>query len=433
MYYFLAGSLKGQMMPKKVAELSAKEVRDLKHRGSGLNKTYSVGGVDGLLMQITPTGARSWVLRTMVGSKRREIGLGGFPDVTLAQARERAREAKEAIRQGVDPIEQRRAARAALTAQQARGLTFAGAMEAYLKIKLTEFNNDKHRKQWRASLDAYAVPSLGPMLVSEITVHELARTLEPIWLTKTETASRLRGRIEAIMAWATVKGHREGDNPARWRGNLDAILPKPSKVSKVVHHPALAHADVPSWFADLRKRDGMATRALEFLAMTAARSGEVRGAAWAEIDIDTALWTIPADRMKAGKEHCVPLTPNAVALLNALPKMKGSDFVFPAARGGMLSDMALSACMKRINEAKIGGYIDSRSGRPAVPHGIRSAFRDWVSEHTDYPRDMAEISLAHSVGSDVERAYRRGDQIEKRRAMMADWGQFITNEIKRQG
>ena len=419
-------------MPKKVAELSAKEVRDLKHRGRGLNITYPVGGVAGLLMQITPTGARSWVLRTMVGSKRREIGLGGFPDVTLAQARERAREAKEAIRQGVDPIEQRRAARAALTAQQARGLTFAGAMEAYLKIKLTEFNNDKHRKQWRASLDAYAVPSLGPMLVSEITVHELARTLEPIWLTKTETASRLRGRIEAIMAWATVKGHREGDNPARWRGNLDAILPKPSKVSKVVHHPALAHADVPSWFADLRKRDGMATRALEFLAMTVARSGEVRGAAWAEIDIDTALWTIPADRMKAGKEHCVPLTPNAVALLNALPKMKGSDFVFPAARGGMLSDMALSACMKRINEAKIGGYIDSRSGRPAVPHGIRSAFRDWVSEHTDYPRDMAEISLAHSVGSDVERAYRRGDQIEKRRAMMADWGQFLKIGIEGQ-
>ena len=420
-------------MPKKVAELSAKEVRDLKHRGRGLNITYPVGGVAGLLMQITPTGARSWVLRTMVGSKRREIGLGGFPDVTLAQARERAREAKEAIRQGIDPIEQRRAARAALTAQQARGLNFAGAMEAYLKIKLTEFNNDKHRKQWRASLDAYAVPRLGPMLVSEITVHELARTLEPIWLTKTETASRLRGRIEAVMAWATVQGHREGDNPARWRGNLDAILPKPSKVSKVEHHPALALADVASWFADLRKRDGMATRALEFLTMTAARSGEIRGATWAEIDTIAALWTIPADRMKASKEHRVPLTPNAVALLKALPKMKGSDFVFPAARGGMLSDMALSACMKRINEAKIGGYIDSRSGRPAVPHGIRSSFRDWVSEHTDYPRDMAEISLAHSVGSDVERAYRRGDQIEKRRAMMADWGQFITNEIKRQG
>ncbi|MEN9012776.1 MAG: integrase arm-type DNA-binding domain-containing protein [Yoonia sp.] len=416
-------------MPKKVSELSAKEVRDLKHPGRGLNVTYPVGGVAGLLMQITPTDARSWVLRTMIGSKRREIGLGGFPDVTLAQARERAREAKDAIRQGIDPIEQRRAARAALTAQQARGMTFAQAMEAYLKIKLIEFDNDKHRKQWRASLDAYAAPSLGQMQVSEITVHEIARALEPIWTTKTETASRLRGRIEAVMAWATVQGHRDGDNPARWRGNLDAILPKPSKVSKVAHHPALALADVSSWFADLRKRDGMATRALEFLTMTAARSGEVRGAAWAEIDTDTALWTIPADRMKAGKEHRVPLTPDAVALLKALPRMAGSEFVFPAARGGMLSDMSLSACMKRMNEAKPGGYLDPRSGRPAVPHGMRSAFRDWASEHTDYPRDMAEISLAHTVGSEVERAYRRGDQMEKRRAMMADWGKFLKNGI----
>jgi integrase len=417
-------------LPKKVSELSAKEVRDLKHPGRGLNVTYPVGGVAGLLMQITPTDARSWVLRTMIGSKRREIGLGGFPDVTLAQARERAREAKDAIRQGIDPIEQRRAARAALTAQQARGMTFAQAMEAYLKIKLIEFDNDKHRKQWRASLDAYAAPSLGQMLVSEITVHEIARALEPIWTTKTETASRLRGRIEAVMAWATVQGHRDGDNPARWRGNLDAILPKPSKVAKVAHHPALALADVSSWFADLCKRDGMATRALEFLTMTAARSGEVRGATWAEIDTDAALWTIPADRMKASKEHRVPLTPDAVALLKALPRMAGGEFVFPAARGGMLSDMSLSACMKRMNEAKPGGYLDPRSGRPAVPHGMRSAFRDWVSEHTDYPRDMAEISLAHTVGSEVERAYRRGDQMEKRRAMMADWGKFLKNGIE---
>lgn len=417
-------------MPKKVAELSAKEVRDLKYSGRGLNITYSVGGVAGLLVQITSTGARSWVLRTMIGSKRREIGLGGFPDVSLSQARERAREAKEAIRQGIDPIEQRRAARAALKAEQARGLTFAKAMEAYLEIKLTEFGNSRHRKQWRASLDAYAVPTLGPMLVSEISVHEIARALEPIWTTKTETASRLRGRIESVMAWATVQGHREGDNPARWRGNLDAILPKPSKVAKVTHHPALALADISSWFADLRKRDGMATQALEFLTMTAARSGEVRGATWAEIDIKAALWTIPADRMKASKEHRVPLTADAVELLKALPRMTGSEFVFPAARGGQLSDMSLSACMKRIHKAKPDRYLDSRSGRPAVPHGIRSAFRDWASEHTDYPREMAEISLAHTVGSEVERAYRRGDQMEKRRAMMADWGKFLNNGIE---
>jgi integrase len=416
-------------VPKKVKELSAKAVRDLKHSGRGLNETFSVGGVAGLLMQITPTNARSWVLRTMVGSNRREIGLGGFPDVTLARARDRAREAKDAIRLGIDPIEQKRAARAALAAQQALGLNFAKATEAYLKIKLAEFDNDKHRKQWRATLDAYAVPTLGPMLVSKITVHEIARTLEPIWTTKTETASRLRGRIEAVLTWATVAGHREGENPARWRNNLDAIMPKKSKVSKVEHQPALALADVTQWFADLQRRDGTATRALEFLAMTSARSGEVRGATWGEIDTNASLWTIPAVRMKAGKEHRVPLTLKAVALLKAQPKMEGSEFVFPAARGGMLSDMALSACMRRINKAKAGGYIDSRSGRPAVPHGIRSTFRDWVSELTNYPRDMAEISLAHSVGSEVERAYRRGDQMEKRRAMMADWGQFLKNGI----
>lgn len=412
-------------MPVKVDEMSAKQVRDLRHPGSRRNVTFPVGGVAGLLMQITPTNARSWVLRTMIGNKRSEIGLGGFPDVTLAQAREAAREAKDAIRRGVNPIEQRRAARAALAAQNARGMAFKTAMDAFLKIKLAEFDNPKHAAQWRASLDAYAVPFLGNMQVSDITVHDIARALEPIWTTKTETASRLRGRIEAVLAWATVKGHREGDNPARWRGNLDAILQKPSKVSKVAHHPALALADAPAWFADLRKRDGMATRALEFLALTAARSGEVRGATWAEIDLDAALWTIGAGRMKAGREHRVPLIPAGVALLKALPRMDGTDLVFPAARGGMLSDMSLSACMKRMNEAKMGGYVDPRSGRPAVPHGLRSTFRDWVAEHTDYPRDMAEIALAHTVGGDVERAYRRGDQMEKRRGMMAEWNAVL--------
>lgn len=412
-------------MPVKVDEMSAKQVRDLCHPGKGRNVTFPVGGVAGLLLQITPTQARSWVLRTMIGGRRREIGLGGFPDVPLSQAREAAREAKDAIRRGINPIEQRRAARAALTAQNARGMAFKVAMDAFLKVKQAEFDNAKHAAQWRASLDTYAAPILGTMQVADITVHDIARALEPIWTTKTETASRLRGRMEAVLAWATVKGHREGDNPARWKGNLDAILPKPSKVSKVAHHPALALTDLPSWFADLRKRDGMATRALEFLTMTAARSGEVRGAKWSEMDLDAALWTIPADRMKAGKEHRVPLTPAGVALLKALPRMAGTDFVFAAARGGMLSDMSLSACMKRMNEAKAGGYVDPVSGRPAVPHGMRSTFRDWVSEHTDFPRDMAEIALAHTVGGDVERAYRRGDMMEKRRAMMADWGRVL--------
>jgi integrase len=314
---------------------------------------------------------------------------------------------------------------AALMVTQKRGMTFERAMEKYLVGKLAEFDNEKHRKQWRATLDRYAVPELGVMLVDDITVQDIQRVLEPIWMTKTETASRLRGRVEAVLAWAAVSGHRSGENPARWRGNLDAVLPKPSKVAKVVHHPALSLADASHWLADLRTRHGSATRALEFMVLTAARSGEIRGAKWSEVDLDARLWTIPADRMKAGKEHRVPLTDAGAALLSRLDRMAGSEFVFPAVRGGMLSDAALSACMKRINGANPSGYLDSRSGRPAVPHGLRSTFRDWAAERTEYPREMAEIALAHSVGSDVERAYRRGDMVEKRRSMMESWAGFL--------
>ncbi len=412
-------------MPKKARELSALDVKRIQHPGHAHNATFAVGGVDGLLLQITPSGARSWILRCNVGSKRRHIGLGGFPDVTLAGARERARETRDMIRQGVDPIEHKKATRAALEASQKRGLTFSDAMEKFLVGKLEEFDNPKHKKQWRATLDAYAAPAVGKMLVADIGVSDVQRILEPIWLTKNETAKRLRGRVEAVLAWATVAGHRSGDNPARWKGNLDAILPKPSKVQQVTHHPALQIDDAPEWFADVKSRAGFATRALEFMAMTCARSGEIRGATWSEIDLDAGLWIIPASRMKAGREHRVPLTSDAVELLKALDRIENSQFVFPAVRGGMLSDAALSACMKRINQARTCGYLDRVSGRPAVPHGLRSTFRDWVAERTEYPREMAEIQLAHAVGSEVERAYRRGDMIEKRRAMMAAWGAFL--------
>lgn len=414
-------------MPKKAKELTALDVKRLAHPGRGTNAVFPVGGVAGLLVQITPAGSKSWILRATVGTKRRDIGLGGYPDVSLAQARERGREARDMIRRGIDPVEQRKAARAALTAQQKRGLTFAAAVDRYCSAKLGELRNDKHRAQWRATLDTYAAPALGDLLVGDIAVSDVQRALEPIWTTKTETASRLRGRIEAVLAWATVAGHRTGDNPARWKGNLDAILPKPGKVAKVEHHPALAMADAPGWFADLRKRDGTATRALEFMALTAARSGEVRGATWAEIDLDAALWTIPAARMKAGREHRVPLTDAALSLLEAMPRLGDSPFVFPAARGGQLSDMALSACMRRINEAREGGYLDPRSGRPAVPHGLRSTFRDWAAEK-GLARDMAEIALAHVVGTEVERAYRRSDMLDRRRRMMAEWGAFLRGE-----
>jgi integrase len=418
-------------MPKRAKEMSALEVKRLEHPGKGRNVTFAVGGVSGLLLQITPSDAKSWLLRYVMHDKRREMGLGPYPDVTLAQARDRAREARDAIWRGLDPVEEKQA-----KATPKQSLTFAKAVDKFLAAKLDEFRNEKHRKQWRATLDTYAAETLGKMPVAEIDVHDVLKTLTPIWSDKTETASRLRGRIESVLAWATVSGHRTGDNPARWKGNLDAILPKPGKVAKSDNHPALALNDAGRWFAELRKREGMGARALEFLAMTAARSGEVRGATWGEIDTDAAVWTIPAARMKAGKEHRVPLTAEAVALLAAIKpadQREADAFIFPAAKGGALSDMTVSAVMRRMqeDEEKAGrvGFLDPRNKRPAVPHGLRSTFRDWAAERTEYPRDMAEISLAHNVGSEVERAYRRGDMIEKRRAMMAAWGRFLRSEV----
>ncbi|WP_420343511.1 tyrosine-type recombinase/integrase [Paenirhodobacter sp.] len=415
-------------MPKMAPELSAIEIKRLKHPGGGLNVMVAVGGVSGLYMQLLPSGGRTWVLRTRVGGKTRDMGLGGYPEVGLAAARDKAREAKDKIRQGIDPVEERKAARASLIAARNRGLTFADAVDRYLASRLEEFRNDKHKAQWRSSLDSYAKPQIGDMLVQDITVQDVLLTLQPIWASKTETASRLRGRIEAVLSWATVAGHRTGDNPARWGGNLKELLPKPSKVAKSDNQPALSLTDAPTWFGDLRTREGMGSRALEFLTLCASRSGEVRGATWDEIDLDNALWVIPASRMKMDREHRVPLTPAAVALLKALPRLQDNPLVFPAARGGQLSDMTLSATMKRMHESEVEagrkGWLDSRNGRPAVPHGLRSTFRDWAAE-TGQARDMAEIALAHRVGSDVERAYRRSDMVERRRAMMADWAKFL--------
>ncbi|MBB3972524.1 tyrosine-type recombinase/integrase [Hansschlegelia beijingensis] len=417
-------------MPKKARELSALDVKRLAHGGGRLPTVHAVGGVSGLAVQVTPNGAKSWLLRIRAGGRRREIGLGGYPDVTLAAAREKAREVRDKIAAGVDPILEKRAARASLAAAHARGLTFADAVERYLEKRLAEFRNEKHRKQWRATIDVYATPLIGGMLVSDIALQDMLRVLEPIWTVKTETASRLRGRVESILNWATVAGHRVGDNPARWKGNLEAVLPKPGKVAKVDNQPALALDDAATWFAELRHRDGMATRALEFLALCASRSGEVRGAVWSEIDLKKRLWIIPAARMKMRAEHRVPLSDAAAELLETLPRIDGSDYVFAAVRGGPLSDMSLSAVMRRMQEAEVAagrpGYLDPRSGRPAVPHGLRSTFRDWAAERTEYPRDMAEIALAHSVGSEVERAYRRSDMVEKRRAMMDAWSRFLS-------
>lgn len=419
----------GLWMPRKAKDLTALEVSRLRHPGRGGNVTFAVGNVAGLMLQCTPTGARTWLLRTMVGAKRREIGLGGYPDVSLADAVRLARTTKEKIRQGVDPVEERKAMRAALAAQQARGLTFSEAVDRYLAAKLDAFKNAKHRQQWENTLRTYALPTLGSMLVSEIAVQDVLRVLEPIWRTKTETASRLRGRIEAVLAWATVSGHRTGDNPAAWRGNLKELLPAPTKIAQETNQPALQLDDAARWFEALRSREGIACRALEFAALTACRSQEVRGATWDEIDLERALWIIPASRMKMRKEHRIPLSPGALMLLRGLPRMADNPLVFPAAKGGQLSDMALSATMRRLHEADLAGggagFIDRVSKRPAVPHGLRSTFRDWVAECTSYPGEMAEVALAHKITNAVEAAYRRGDMIEKRRQMMKAWSDFL--------
>jgi len=421
-------------MPRIAEELSALDVKRLAHPGGKRNVLFSVGGVPGLHLQFTPNGGRSWVLRVKVGTMRRDIGLGGFPGVTLSQARDKAREARARIESGVDPVEERKAAKAVLAAAQRRGLTFAKAVDKALAAKLEGYRNAKHRQQWENTLATYAAPELGMMLVQDITTQDILRVLQPIWMEKTETASRVRGRIEAVLNWATVAGHRTGDNPARWAGNLKELLPPPSKVAKDGNHPALALDDAPRWFAALQGRDGFGARALEFLALTASRSQEVRGAAWDEVDMDKALWIVPAARMKMDREHRVPLSARAVDLLKALPRLDGNPLMFPAARGGQLSDMTLSATMKRMHEAEVAaggaGFIDRTSKRPAVPHGLRSTFRDWVAERTTYPGDMAEVALAHRISNAVEASYRRGDMIEKRRRMMADWSDFMAGRAK---
>ncbi|MGE8127727.1 tyrosine-type recombinase/integrase [Methylobacterium sp. NPDC080182] len=399
-------------MGRKAKKLSALEVGRLKTPGM-----WAVGGVDGLYLNVKPTGARAWILRAMMAGKRRDHGLGGFPDVTLAMARQKARERRADIEQGQDPIAVRRQALSSARAQQASQKTFQDAAEAYIKAHGESWKNAKHRDQWASTLETYAYPSMSRLLVRDIGQEHVLQALEPIWKTKTETATRLRGRIEAVLDWARVRGYRDGENPARWRGHLDKLLPAPTKIQKVKHHRAIPADGIAAFMAELRQREGVAARALEFVTLTAARSGEVRGATWAEIDRKAKVWTVPADRMKAGREHCVPLTDAALAVLDGLPSVPGSDLVFAAPRGGPLSDMSLTAVMRRME-------VD------VVPHGMRSTFRDWCSERTNFPRDLAEAALAHTLESKVEAAYRRGDALEKRRPMMEAWAAFCAHPAK---
>lgn len=394
-------------MPKKAKELAPLQVSRLKEQG-----LHAVGVVPGLHLQIKGD-ARSWILRVTVGTKRRDIGLGAFPAVTLEQARQNARETRESIAQGIDPILTRKSARSALEARQKAAITFDEAARRFIDAKSDEWRNAKHHQQWVNTLAMYASPVIGGLHVSDITQGHVLSALQPIWKTKTETANRVRSRIELVLDWATVRGYRKGDNPARWKGHLDMLLPKPAKITRTKHHEAITIDDMPAFMTELRKREGTGARALEFLILTATRSGETRGATWPEIDLDGATWTIPAERMKGGREHRVPLSKAALDLLQSLPRIEGADLVFPGAREGKpLSDMTLAAVMRRI-------------GTDAVPHGFRSTFRDWTAERTNYPRDVAEMALAHAIESKVESAYRRGDLFAKRAHMMTAWAAFL--------
>lgn len=394
-------------MPKIATQLSALEVSRLKAPG-----LVSVGGVPGLSLQISPTGARSWILRVKVGSKRRDMGLGPYPGVTLAQAYEKARKARETVEQGEDPILTRERAQSQLRAAQASAITFQQAAAKFIEAKAPEWRNPKHRAQWGATLESYAFPIIGNLDVKDVSDNHILQILEPMWATKTETATRVRGRIENVLDWATAKKYRTGENPARWRGHLDKLLSAPKKTTAVVHHEAVAVDDAPAFYAALQQRNGTAARALEFILLTATRSGETRGALWSEFDLDKGVWTIPAIRMKAGREHRVPLTAAMTKLLQSLPRFEGVDLVFPSAKGARLSDMAITQVMRRMEMT-------------AVPHGLRSTFRDWVAEKTSYPRDLAEKALAHTLTDAVEAAYQRGDMFEKRKNMMEAWGSFL--------
>jgi integrase len=394
-------------MPKKVKKKSYVEIEGITTPGR-----HAVGGPAGLLLVVKPTGARSWMFRTKVGIKRRSIGLGGYPDVSLSEARKKAKELKEKIQAGIDPVEEKRKDRDALIKEQARFMTFEEAARRCHRKKAAELKNDKHIRDWISSLERHVIPTIGSLSVSEIGLPEVLAVLKPIWSKKTETASRIRQRIEQILNWATVSGYRTGENPARWAGNISEILPKPSKVSKRVHFKALPYEQMGSFMVELRKRPAMTARALEWIILTACRSAEARGATWDEIDLKNRIWSIPADRMKMDREHRVPLCDDAVKLLKNLPRFEGSNYLFTPARGGMLSDMSISMLCRRMKVE-------------AVPHGFRSTFKDWATEQTSFPDLVSEMCLAHKVGSAVREAYARGDLLEKRRKLINAWADYV--------
>jgi integrase len=403
----------------RIGKLSAVEVS----KANGRAVLHDGGG---LYLRVSATGTKSWVFRFQLDGKRRDMGLGPYPDISLAEARAKASAHRKQRHDGIDPLDAREAQRRARRLSIAKGRTFREMAEEFIGRNEAGWRNAKHRQQWRDTLRTYAYPTLGELPVAAIDTGLVVQLLDPIWATKPETASRVRGRIETVLDAATVRGFRQGPNPAQWKGNLAHLLPARGKVAKVKHHAALAFDDTPEFLANLRDRQSMAARALEFAILTAARTGEALGATWGEIDLNEKVWTVPARRTKGGREHRVPLSQSAIAVLKkvqplALLRDGEPDLnapVFPGLRRALpMSNMVLLMLLRRMKRDDL------------TVHGFRSTFSDWAAERTVYPREVVEMALSHAVENKVEAAYRRGDLFEKRRQLMEAWAEFCSAPV----
>jgi integrase len=396
---------------RSIHRLSALGVARLKKPGY-----YCDGG--GLYLQVSPARTRSWVYRFRRAGRLREMGLGPLLTVTLTDARARAALCRKLVLDGVDPIEARQKERAQQRVLEARTKTFDECTTAFIKANRVGWKNEKHVTQWENTLATYASPVIGHLPVRDIDTGLIVSVLDPIWQTKPETASRVRGRVESVLDWATAHRYREGENPARWKGHLDKILPARTKVRKVRHH-ALPYGEASAFMNALKEQDGLAARALELLILTATRTNEVIGVVRSEFDLERAMWTIPAERMKAERPHRVPLSASALVLVRTLLDGADGDLVFPGAKKGKpLSNMAMLTVLRRMKRDDL------------TVHGFRSTFRDWAAECTTYPNEMAEMALAHAVDDKVEAAYRRGDMFQRRRQMMDDWAMYCARKAK---
>lgn len=396
-------------MGRVIHKLTAKGITGVQRVG------YHADGGN-LYLQVSRFGTKAWVLRYMLDGKARWMGLGSVQDVTLAEARVKATEARKLVKQGLDPIDQRNKEKLTRLLEKAKVMTFDQCAAAFIAANKAGWKNAKHIAQWESTLATYASPIIGALRVQDIDTSLVMRVLAPIWHVKPETASRVRGRIESVIAWGTTTLKlRAGDNPARWDGNLDMLLPKRTKVAAVKHHAALPFAEIAAFVAQLKAQDGVAARALELLILTAARTGDVLGMQWAEVDMDHGVWVIPAARMKADREHRVPLSTRAMKILREMAALNCDGYVFPGAKEGKgLSNMAMTAVLRRMGRSDI------------TVHGFRSTFRDWAAEVSNHQHEVAEMALAHLVGNKVEAAYRRGNLFKKRIKIMDDWARFCS-------